>query len=115
MQSVPPGIIEAYGLLAFIFVGIPAKILYNNADGLRPIARFAFALTSPVIFFFCMMYTFVGASRLFDTSRNNYLVATGALIGISVAALVVFLWYRLLQSIGRKHSPIEEYFFPEDS
>jgi hypothetical protein len=113
MSTVPPGIIELYGIMAFVFVLIPAKILYNNAAGLRPIARFVFSLTSPGIFIFCMMYTFVWTSPLFDTSRNGYSAVTGALMGISVAALVVFLWYRLLQSIARKHSPIEERFFPD--
>jgi putative Mn2+ efflux pump MntP len=113
MQAIPPEIIQLYGWMAFIFVGIPAKILYNNAAGLRPITRFAFALTSPVIFTFCMIMTGGWISQVFDALRNTYANIIGAIIGISFAALVVYLWYRLLQSIARKHSPIEECFFPD--
>src|SRR5260370_8666898 len=105
-QAVPQGIIELYVLLAFVFVGIPAKILYDNAAGLRPIARFAFALTSPVIFAFSMILTYAWISQLFDASRSNYANITGALVGILFAALVVFLWYRILKVIAR--NPADE-------
>jgi hypothetical protein len=52
-------------------------------------------------------------SQIFDAFLNTYANTIGAIIGISLAALVVFLWCRVLQSIARKHSPIEESFFPD--
>jgi hypothetical protein len=107
MPAVPPGIIELYGIMAFVFVLVPAKILYNNVAGLKPIARFLFALTSPVIFSFCMIMTGGWISQAFDSLRNPYANIIGAITGISFAALAVFLWYRILKFVAR--NPADEW------
>jgi hypothetical protein len=101
MLTTPHDTFVLWYILLAVFVVIPAKFLYDNAARLRPLARVIFALTAPGIFFVCMMGAFAGTSSLFDTSRNNYATFAGALIALSLAALVVLLWYRFLRIIAR--------------
>jgi hypothetical protein len=83
-----------------VFVVVPAKILYHNTAALRPLARVPFALTAPVIFMVCMVGAFVTSTRFFDKWLPSYAPIADTLIALTLAVLVVLLWYRFLKRIA---------------
>ena len=98
----PHNALVSWLVVLTVFVVVPAKVLYHNTTMLRPLARASFALTAPIIFLACVVGAFITSMRVFGKWIPSYAPIANTLVAVTLALLVVHLWYRLFRVIARQ-------------